>query len=185
MRRLTNLIARPIDQEEACAIATRFYYTKKLGKDIHKLKSLHALDLIYSPQHANDVCLTPPEYYIFSPENRKGFIIVAGDDLAKQIVFGYSLDAPISYRLPNSIQGYLNCYTETSLPYAAVKHLLKPSAKQSLRHPSSLHNGVNTRHTTIIAHHLKRRSLYQMRHYCSCSNHEVLCLAQTNWAYHL
>ncbi len=104
------LFARPISEEKACAIATRFYYMKKMGDDIKKVKSLQALDLVYSSQHGEEIRLTPPEYYVFAPENRKGFVIVAGDDRARQLIAGYSLDAPISYKTP-SIAGFLDCYT--------------------------------------------------------------------------
>lgn len=104
------LFARPIPEAKACAIATRFYYMKKLGEDIKKVKSLVGLDLVYSPLHGKKNTLTPPEYYVFAPENRKGFVIVAGDDAVEQLIVGYSLDAPISNKLSSSLLGYLNCY---------------------------------------------------------------------------
>ena len=104
------LFARPIPEAKACAIATRFYYMKKLGDDIKKVKSLEGLDLVYSPQHGKTTTLTAPEYYVFAPANRKGFVIVAGDDAVEQLVVGYSLDAPISNKLSSSLLGYLNCY---------------------------------------------------------------------------
>jgi hypothetical protein len=105
-----QLFARPIKEEKACAIATRFYYMKKLGDDIKKVKSLEGLDLVYSPQHGDKVSLTAPEYYVFAPSNRKGFVIVAGDDAVEQLIVGYSLEAPISSSLSSSLLGYLNCY---------------------------------------------------------------------------
>ena len=104
------LFARPISEEKACAIATRFYYMKKMGDGIKKVKSLEGLDLVYSPLHGEKNTLTPPEYYVFAPANRKGFVIVAGDDAVEQLVVGYSLDAPISNKLSSSLLGYLNCY---------------------------------------------------------------------------
>ena len=103
-------VARPIAEEKARVIATRFYYMKKLGDDIHKAKSLKALDLVFSPLHGEEIRLTPPEYYVFAPENRKGFVIVSGDDRTSQLVVGYSLDAPISNKLSSSLLGYLSCY---------------------------------------------------------------------------
>ena len=105
-----RLYARPITEAKACAIATRFYYMKKLGEDIKKVKSLEGLDLVYSPQHGEKVSLTAPEYYVFAPSNRKGFVIVAGDDAVGQLIVGYSLEAPISSSLSSSLLGYLNCY---------------------------------------------------------------------------
>ena len=75
--------ARPIPEDKACAVATKFYYMKVMGGDIAKVKSLNALDLVYTPLHGNVGDYTAsPEYYIFAPSGGKGFVIVAGDDRA-------------------------------------------------------------------------------------------------------
>ena len=107
-----NVKARPISEDKACAIATKFYYMKLMAGDIAKVKSLQALDLIYSPLHAKEVSYTAPEYYVFAPSNGKGFVIIAGDDRASQLIVGYSTEKGISLPLTSSIQGYLNCYAE-------------------------------------------------------------------------
>lgn len=104
--------ARPISEDKACVIATRFYYMKKCGGNAEQAKLIRALNLIYSPQYGEQVRLTPPEYYIFSPDNNKGFVIVSGDDRAGQLIVGYSLDSPISNNLSSSMLGFLNCYTK-------------------------------------------------------------------------
>lgn len=104
--------ARPISEDKACVIATKFYYMKLMGNDIAKAKSLQALDLIYSTLHGKELSYTAPEYYIFAPSNGKGFVIIAGDDRAEQLIAGYSTENRISLPLTSSIQGYLNCYAE-------------------------------------------------------------------------
>lgn len=102
--------ARPITEDKACVMATKFYYMKVMGDKISKVTSLKALDLVYSSLHAKTERYTAPEYYIFAPSNGKGFVIVAGDDRVSQLIVGYSLDGDISPPLSNSLQGYLNCY---------------------------------------------------------------------------
>lgn len=103
--------ARPIAENKACAIATKFYYVKVMGKDIAKVKSIKALDLVYTPLHGNVSDYTAlPEYYIFTPSNGKGFVIVAGDDRAGQLIVGYSVENEFTLPLSTSMQSYLNCY---------------------------------------------------------------------------
>lgn len=103
--------ARPIATDRACAVATKFYYTKVMGGDIAKVKSLKALDLVYTSLHGNaNNYTTAPEYYIFAPSNGKGFVIVAGDDRVSQFIVGYSAEGEFTLPLSTSMQGYLNCY---------------------------------------------------------------------------
>ena len=103
--------ARSIAEDKACAIATKFYYKKVLGDDVFKVKSLKALDLVYTPLHGNANNYTAePEYYIFVPSGGKGFVIVAGDDRASQLIVGYSVEGEFTLPLSTSMQGYLNCY---------------------------------------------------------------------------
>lgn len=107
---IPSMMARPITEDKACSIATKFYYMKVMGEDIGKVKSLKALDLVYSSLHTKTERYAKPEYYIFAPSNGKGFVIVAGEDRVKQLIVGYSLDGDISLPLSSSLQGYLNCY---------------------------------------------------------------------------
>lgn len=103
-------VARPISEDKACAIATKFYYMKVMGDKIAQVKSLKALDLVYSSLHTKTERYTNPEYYVFAPSDGKGFVIVAGEDRVRQLIVGYSLEGNISLPLSSSLQGYLNCY---------------------------------------------------------------------------
>ena len=95
--------ARPITEEKACAVATKFYYMKTMGDDIAKVKSLQALDLVYTSLHGNVRDYTAsPEYYIFAPTGGKGFVIVTGDDRAGQLIVGYSLEGKFTLPLSTS-----------------------------------------------------------------------------------
>ena len=108
---INTAIARPIAEDRACVMATKFYYKKVMGDDIAKVKSLEALDLVYTPLHGEvRNKITAPEYYIFAPANGKGFVIVAGDDRASQLIVGYSLEGKFTLPLSSSMKGYLNCY---------------------------------------------------------------------------
>lgn len=105
-----SLTARPISEDKACAIATKFYYMKVMGDKIAKVKLLKALDLVYSSLHTKAERYNHPEYYVFAPSDGKGFVIVAGEDRVRQLIVGYSLEGNISLPLSSSLQGYLNCY---------------------------------------------------------------------------
>ena len=102
--------ARPLNEHEACVLATKFYYAKKLGNKIQKVKSLQALNLIYSPLHAEAERHTPPEYYVFAPEGNKGFVIVSGDDRTHRPIVGYSLNSEFKTNPPQSFKDYLTAY---------------------------------------------------------------------------
>ena len=103
--------ARPIPEDKACAVATKFYYMKVMGDAIAKVKSLKALNLVYTSLHGNTNAYTAtPEYYIFAPSSGKGFVIVAGDDRAGRLIVGYSVEGKFTLPLSTSMQGYLNCY---------------------------------------------------------------------------
>ena len=102
--------ARPLSEREACVLATRFYYVKKLGHKIQKTKSLQALNLVYSPLHADAERHTSPEYYVFAPEDNKGFVIVSGDDRTHRPIVGYSLDSEFKTNPSQSFKDYLTSY---------------------------------------------------------------------------
>ena len=102
--------ARSLNEREACVLATRFYYAKKLGNKIKKVKSFEALNLIYSPLFADAERYTPPEYYVFAPEDNKGFVIVSGEDRTHRPIVGYSLDSEFKANPPQSFKDYLTAY---------------------------------------------------------------------------
>ena len=127
---ISPLLSRPITEEKACAIATKFYYMKTMCADIAKVTSLKGLDLVYSPLHGKVERLTAPEYYIFAPSSGKGFVIVAGDDRVGQLIVGYSLDGTLTLPLSTSLQGYLNCYV------GYIESLRRGTAEPKPRHSS-------------------------------------------------
>ena len=148
-----HAVARPISEEKACAVATRFYYMKTMGDAIKKVKALKALDLVYSPQHGGEVRYTQPEYFVFAPENGKGFVIVSGEDRAGRLIVGYSTEARISHRLSSSLQGYLPLTMVFSSDTAAAAHGVtfgaKPCHGQQIRTRSIIYT---TRMRTAMAH---------------------------------
>lgn len=108
---VATVAARPLSEREACVLATKFYYAKKLGNKIQKVKSLQALNLIYSPLHADAERYAPPEYYVFAPENKQGFVIVSGDDRTQRPIVAYSLDSEFKTNPSQSFKDYLTAYT--------------------------------------------------------------------------
>lgn len=128
--------ARPLSEREACVLATKFYYVKKLGDKIQKVKSLQALNLIYSPLHADAERDTPPEYWVFAPEDKQGFVIVSGDDRTHRPIVGYSLDSKFKTNPSQSFKDYLIAYTRyvdsLRVGRAKVKELRKATPVEPL-----------------------------------------------------
>lgn len=133
---VATVSARPLSEREACVLATRFYYVKKLGDKIQKARSLQALNLIYSPLHAEAERHAPPEYYVFAPEDKKGFVIVSGDDRTHRPIVGYSLDSEFKANPSQSFKDYLTAYTRyvdsLRVGRAEVKELRKATPVEPL-----------------------------------------------------
>ena len=133
---VVSAAARPLNEREACVLATRFYYAKKLGNKIKKVKSLEALNLIYSPLFADAERHTPPEYYVFAPEDNKGFVIVSGEDRTHRPIVGYSLDSEFKVNPPQSFKDYLTAYMRyvdsLRVGRAEVKELRKATPVEPL-----------------------------------------------------
>ena len=107
-------IAGPVDVKTARNTAERFF-NAELGKTATSRKAI---------KNSAHVSLLPlgetalkthsaskhPEYYVFTPEDSIGFVIVAGDDEVEPIV-GYSLNAKFSNgQLPDALVKYLESY---------------------------------------------------------------------------
>src|SRR5690606_1331000 len=73
------LIAKPVDQETAQKVASRFFTSRiNMPLEVQLTERAGTSDAAY--------------YYVFTLENRKGFVIVAGDDASIPLM-AYSLEA--------------------------------------------------------------------------------------------
>ena len=103
----TTLLANPIDPEEAGEIAKGFW-NRTVGTDnkcvlmpISRTEMSKAGSRFATPK-------TNPGFYIFTPENERGFVIISGDDELPAIV-GYSTTANAG-EMPPALRDLLNVY---------------------------------------------------------------------------
>ncbi len=97
---INGINANPIDQNKAQCIGEKFLKTTSLGKkcDIRTI-------LAYSVTTKGEI-----DYYIFNTEDKKGFVVVAGDDRVKPIL-AYSTEGYFSPTdIADGFQFTLNSY---------------------------------------------------------------------------
>ena len=100
----TNAWARRIAVDEAHAIAERFY-TSQLTTATRQGTQLHYVSPTTTRQ-ANE-----EQVYAFAAEGNRGFVLVAADDRAHEIL-GYSLEGSFSYdNMPVQLQALLDGYS--------------------------------------------------------------------------
>ena len=98
--------ASPVDPVVARAVATQFAASGRVAG----LRSAQgALQLAYAAPSASDASLA--DYYVFQTSGGQGFVIVAGDDRARQVL-AYG-DSPIDMdNVPCNVQWLLDQYAE-------------------------------------------------------------------------
>ena len=97
------LLAAPITVEQAYKVAEDFFSTSLVTRGISSVK------LIYTPA-ATRSSGGDAEYYIFAPESKVGFVVVAGDDELSPIV-GYSYTSVVADKLPDAMSAWLGEYS--------------------------------------------------------------------------
>lgn len=101
----TNVWARRIAVDEAHGIAERFY-AEQLSTTTRQAASLHYV----SPSTTRQA--TEEQVYAFAAEGDRGFVLVAADDRAHEIL-GYSLEGTFSYdNMPIQLQALLDGYSQ-------------------------------------------------------------------------
>jgi len=109
----TNVLAISRTSIEALSIANSFYQkaqvsTKKMSSDLSTLKLAYTCTDGISTRSTSDKAF----YYIFNRGENNGFIIVSGDDRAKDIL-GYSDVGKFDINsLPPNFSAWLNFYKE-------------------------------------------------------------------------
>ncbi len=98
------LLANHVDESTAKAVGLHFFAAKVSSK---KLGVVTGLQLVYTGTDANAV----PCYYVYNVTGKKGFIIVAADDVSKPIL-GYSDESEFNAtRMPVQLKSWLSGYT--------------------------------------------------------------------------
>ena len=108
---ISTLFANPINPEKAGKIANDFWTSR-----FHHTQTEHLI--LQSPikmaKAANRINIkeSNPQYYIYTPESNKGFIIVSGDDALAPVV-GYSTDTfNENDEMPTALVEWLNEYSQ-------------------------------------------------------------------------
>ncbi len=109
----TNVLAIPRTSSEALNIANSFYQkaqvsTKRMSTDLSTLKLAYTCTYGISTKSTSDKAY----YYVFNRGDNNGFIIISGDDRAKDIL-GYSDSGKFDINsLPPNFSAWLNFYKE-------------------------------------------------------------------------
>jgi len=121
-----NILAIPRTSSEALSIANSFYQkaqvsTKMISTELSTLKLAYTCTDGISTRSTSDKAF----YYVFNRGENNGFIIVSGDDRAKDIL-GYSDTGNFDINsLPPNFATWLNCYKEE------LKYLIDQSESTS------------------------------------------------------
>ena len=99
----TTLWANPVDEVTAKAVGLNFFSSKVSSK---KLGTVSQLQLVQTATDANAI----PCYYVYNVLGKKGFVIVAADDVSTPIL-GYSDESSFNTsRLPVQLKEWFSGY---------------------------------------------------------------------------
>ena len=84
---VTTVLANPIDPDKAGAIAKDFWRTELRQPDTESLTLKSTTGMSKAGSRIN-ITENNPQYYIYTPTDNSGFVIVSGDDELAPIV-GY------------------------------------------------------------------------------------------------
>ena len=105
-----TVFANPIDPEMAGEIASNFWNSKFLHPKKEHLILQSPTKMAKAGSRIN-IKESDPQYYIYTPENNKGFIIVSGDDALAPVV-GYSTEyTDMDSEMPAVLVEWLNEYS--------------------------------------------------------------------------
>ncbi len=107
---VTTVLANPIDPDKAGAIAKDFWRTELRQPDTESLTLKSTTGMSKAGSRIN-ITENNPQYYIYTPTDNCGFIIVSGDDELAPIV-GYSTDKfNKDSEMPAALIEWLNEYS--------------------------------------------------------------------------
>ena len=102
-----TVFANPIDPEKAGEIAATFW-EETVNSNRSKALELHPRAEMAKAGSRFSTPKTAPGFYIFTPEDEQGFIIISGEDAITPII-GYSTTANVS-EMPPALRDILNVY---------------------------------------------------------------------------
>ena len=98
------MAGKTVDANQAAQTAARFMSGRSA------LRSAQDLELVYTGQNESQLRAgEAPSFYVYNVKNGTGFVIVAGDDVARPIL-GYSFKSSFSADVPAHVEAFLGRY---------------------------------------------------------------------------
>ena len=98
------MAGKTVDANQAAQTAARFMSGRSA------LRSAQDLELVYTGQNESQLRAgEAPSFYVYNVKNGTGFVIVAGDDVARPIL-GYSFKSSFSEDVPAHVEAFLGRY---------------------------------------------------------------------------
>ena len=98
------MAGKTVDANQAAQTAARFMSGRSA------LRSAQDLELVYTGQNESQLRAgEAPSFYVYNVKNGTGFVIVAGDDVARPIL-GYSFKNSFSAEMPAHVEAFLGRY---------------------------------------------------------------------------
>ena len=98
------MAGKTVDANQAAQTAARFMSGRSA------LRSTQDLELVYTGQNESQLRAgEAPSFYVYNVKNGTGFVIVAGDDVARPIL-GYSFKSSFSAEMPAHVEAFLGRY---------------------------------------------------------------------------
>ena len=105
-----TVFANPIDPEKAGEIANNFWNSKVQHANTEHL-IMHSPTKMAKAGSRINIQESNPQYYIYAPDNNKGFVIVSGDDALAPVI-GYSTEyTGENSEMPAALVEWLNEYS--------------------------------------------------------------------------
>ena len=105
-----TVFANPIDPEKAGEIANNFWNSKVQHANTEHL-IMHSPTKMAKAGSRINIQESNPQYYIYTPDNNKGFVIVSGDDALAPVI-GYSTEyTGENSEMPAALVEWLNEYS--------------------------------------------------------------------------
>lgn len=130
-----TLFAQPIDENKALDIAKEFYMSKLQSGNMFKAPMNLDFKVIYNSNqsdssHKKSRAVSDPSYYIVTPGENLGYVIVSGDDKALPVL-GYNMEGNIQTNdMPENMKDWLNFYDDEISYMREMDKLYGPTLNQ-------------------------------------------------------
>lgn len=130
-----TLFAQPIDENKAVDIAKEFYMSKLQSGNMFKAPMNLDFKVVYNSNqsessHKKSRAVSDPSYYIVTPGENLGYVIVSGDDKALPVL-GYNMEGNIQTNdMPENMKDWLSFYDDEISYMREMDNLYGPTLNQ-------------------------------------------------------